>query len=238
MKISKRYKENFNKVNSDQDYLLEDAVELLGSTEKVKFDETVDLAVNLGVDPKHADQIVRGTVSLPHGTGKKLKVLVIAKGDKVDEALNAGADYAGDKEYLDKIKSGWVDVDVIISTPDMMIEVGKLGRILGPRKLMPNPKSGTVTNDVENAVKEVKKGKIEFRVDKNGIVHTIVGKMSFDKSKLIENCKTLMSAIIKAKPNSLKGIYLKKVTLSSTMGPGIKLDKTHLLIKFKDCYAN
>ena len=225
MKISKRYKENFNKVNSDQDYLLEDAVELLGSTEKVKFDETVDLAVNLGVDPKHADQIVRGTVSLPHGTGKKLKVLVIAKGDKVDEALNAGADYAGDKEYLDKIKSGWVDVDVIISTPDMMIEVGKLGRILGPRKLMPNPKSGTVTNDVENAVKEVKKGKIEFRVDKNGIVHTIVGKMSFDKSKLIENCKTLMSAIIKAKPNSLKGIYLKKVTLSSTMGPGIKLDK-------------
>ena len=225
MKISKRYKENFDKINSDQDYLLEDAVELLGSTEKVKFDETVDLAVNLGVDPKHADQIVRGTVSLPHGTGKKLKVLVIAKGDKVDEALKAGADYAGDKEYLDKIKSGWVDVDIIISTPDMMIEVGKLGRILGPRKLMPNPKSGTVTNDVENAVKEVKKGKIEFRVDKNGIVHTIVGKMSFDKSKLIENCKTLMSAIMKAKPNSLKGIYLKKVTLSSTMGPGIKLDK-------------
>lgn len=225
MKISKRYKENFNKINSDQDYLLEDAVELLGSTEKVKFDETVDLAVNLGVDPKHADQIVRGTVSLPHGTGKKLKVLVIAKGDKVDEALKAGADYAGDKEYLDKIKSGWVDVDIIISTPDMMIEVGKLGRILGPRKLMPNPKSGTVTNDVENAVKEVKKGKIEFRVDKNGIVHTIIGKMSFDKPKLIENCKTLMSAIMKAKPNSLKGIYLKKVTLSSTMGPGIKLDK-------------
>ena len=225
MKISKRYKENFNKIDSDQDYLLDDAVELLGSTEKVKFDETVDLAVNLGVDPKHADQIVRGTVSLPHGTGKKLKVLVIAKGDKVDEALNAGADYAGDKEYLDKIKSGWVDVDIIISTPDMMVEVGKLGRILGPRKLMPNPKSGTVTNDVENAVKEVKKGKIEFRVDKNGIVHTIVGKMSFDKTKLVENCKTLMAAIMKAKPNSLKGIYLKKVTLSSTMGPGIKLDK-------------
>lgn len=225
MKISKRYKENFNKVNSDQDYLLDDAVELLGSSQKVKFDETVDLAVNLGVDPKHADQIVRGTVSLPHGTGKKLKVLVIAKGDKVEEALNSGADYAGDKEYLDKIKSGWVDVDIIISTPDMMVEVGKLGRILGPRKLMPNPKSGTVTNDVENAVKEVKKGKIEFRVDKNGIIHTIVGKMSFDKSKLIENCKTLMAAIMKAKPNSLKGIYLKKVTLSSTMGPGIKLDK-------------
>ena len=225
MKISKRYKENFSKINSDQNYLLDDAIELLSSTEKVKFDETVDLAVNLGVDPKHADQIVRGTVSLPHGTGKKLKVLVIAKGDKVDEAINAGADYAGDKEYLDKIKSGWVDIDIIISTPDMMVEVGKLGRILGPRKLMPNPKSGTVTNDVENAVKEVKKGKIEFRVDKNGIVHTIVGKMSFDKTKLVENCKTLMAAIMKAKPNSLKGIYLKKVTLSSTMGPGIKLDK-------------
>ncbi len=225
MKISKRYKENFSKINSDQNYLLDDAIELLSSTEKVKFDETVDLAVNLGVDPKHADQIVRGTVSLPHGTGKKLKVLVIAKGDKVDEAINAGADYAGDKEYLDKIKSGWVDIDIIISTPDMMVEVGKLGRILGPRKLMPNPKSGTVTNDVENAVKEVKKGKIEFRVDKNGIIHTVIGKMSFDKSKLIENCNTLMAAIMKAKPNSLKGVYLKKVTLSSTMGPGIKLDK-------------
>ena len=225
MKISKRYKENFSKINSDQNYLLDDAIELLSSTEKVKFDETVDLAVNLGVDPKHADQIVRGTVSLPHGTGKKLKVLVIAKGDKVDEAINAGADYAGDKEYLDKIKSGWVDIDIIISTPDMMVEGGKLGRILGPRKLMPNPKSGTVTNDVENAVKEVKKGKIEFRVDKNGIIHTVIGKMSFDKSKLIENCNTLMAAIMKAKPNSLKGVYLKKVTLSSTMGPGIKLDK-------------
>tara|TARA_B100002052_G_scaffold254729_1_gene244476 strand:+ start:2823 stop:3515 length:693 start_codon:yes stop_codon:yes gene_type:complete len=225
MKISKRYKENFSKINSDQNYMLDDAIELLSSTEKVKFDETVDLAVNLGVDPKHADQIVRGTVSLPHGTGKKLKVLVIAKGDKVDEAINAGADYAGDKEYLDKIKSGWVDIDIIISTPDMMVEVGKLGRILGPRKLMPNPKSGTVTNDVENAVKEVKKGKIEFRVDKNGIIHTVIGKMSFDKSKLIENCNTLMAAIMKAKPNSLKGVYLKKVTLSSTMGPGIKLDK-------------
>ena len=225
MKTSKRYNENFNKINIEQDYNLDEAIDILNSTTKVNFDETVDLAVNLGVDPKHADQIVRGTVSLPHGTGKKLKVLVIAKGDKVDEALSAGADYAGDKEYLDKIKSGWVDIDVIISTPDMMSEVGKLGRVLGPRKLMPNPKSGTVTPDVKNAVQEVKKGKIEFRVDKNGIVHTIIGKTSFDKSKLIENCNTLMSAIMKAKPNSLKGVYLKKVTLSSTMGPGIKLDR-------------
>jgi len=229
MKTSKRYNENFNKINIDQDYNLDEAIDILNSSTKVNFDETVDLAVNLGVDPKHADQIVRGTVSLPHGTGKKLKVLVIAKGEKVDEALSAGADYAGDKEYLDKIKSGWVDIDVIISTPDMMSEVGKLGRVLGPRKLMPNPKSGTVTPDVKNAVQEVKKGKIEFRVDKNGIVHTIIGKTSFEKSKLIDNCNTLMSAIMKAKPNSLKGVYLKKVTLSSTMGPGIKLDRNSFI---------
>ena len=229
MSISKRYRENFEKIDISKDYLLDDAIEILSTSNKVKFDETIDLAINLGVDPKHADQIVRGTVSLPHGTGKKLKVLVIAKGDKVDEAISAGADFAGDKEYLDKIKAGWVDIDIIISTPDMMAEVGKLGRVLGPRKLMPNPKSGTVTNDVKNAVDEVKKGKIEFRVDKNGVIHTIIGKSSFDKLQLEENCKTLMTAIMKAKPNSLKGVYLKKVTLSSTMGPGIKLDKSTFL---------
>tara|TARA_B100001250_G_scaffold26869_1_gene22183 strand:- start:1220 stop:1912 length:693 start_codon:yes stop_codon:yes gene_type:complete len=229
MSTSKRYRENFEKIDINKDYLLDDAIEILSTSNKVKFDETIDLAINLGVDPKHADQIVRGTVSLPHGTGKKLKVLVIAKGDKVDEAISAGADFAGDKEYLDKIKAGWVDIDIIISTPDMMAEVGKLGRVLGPRKLMPNPKSGTVTNDVKNAVEEVKKGKIEFRVDKNGVIHTIIGKSSFDKLQLEENCKTLMTAIMKAKPNSLKGVYLKKVTLSSTMGPGIKLDKSTFL---------
>ena len=213
MGISKRYRENFEKIDIDKDYLLDDAIEILSTSAKVKFDETVDLSINLGIDSRHADQIVRGTVSLPHGTGKKLKVLVIAKGDKVDEAINAGADFAGDKEQLDKIKSGWIDIDVIIATPDMMSEVGKLGRVLGPRKLMPNPKSGTVTNDVKNAVEEVKKGKIEFRVEKNGIIHTIIGKTSFKKLQLIDNCKTLMAAIMKAKPNSLKGIYLKKVTL-------------------------
>tara|TARA_B100000029_G_scaffold273236_1_gene268014 strand:- start:3750 stop:4442 length:693 start_codon:yes stop_codon:yes gene_type:complete len=229
MSISKRYRENFDKIDTDKDYLLDDAIEIINTSAKTKFDETVDLAINLGVDPRHADQIVRGTVSLPHGTGKQLKVLVIAKGEKVDEALNAGADYAGSKEYLDKIKSGWVDIDIVISTPDMMAEVGKLGKVLGPRKLMPNPKSGTVTNDIEKSVQEVKKGKIEFRVDKNGIIHTIIGKTSFDKLKLIENCKTLMAAVVKAKPNSLKGVYLKKVTLSSTMGPGIKLDKNVFL---------
>ena len=226
MKRSKRYLENFNKIDLDKLYDLDEALDIIGSSSNTKFDQTVDLSINLGVDPRHADQVIRGTVSLPHGTGKNVKVLVIAKGDKADEAINAGADYAGDKEYLDKIKSGWVDIDVIISTPDMMAEVGKLGRVLGPRKLMPNPKSGTVTADVKNAVSEVKKGKIEFRVDKNGIIHTIIGKSSFDKPKLMENCKTVLGAILKAKPNSLKGVYLKKITLSSTMGPGIKLDKS------------
>ena len=229
MSKSKRYLENFDQVINEKDYILEDAVNLLSSFSKTKFDETIDLSINLGVDPRHADQIVRGTVSLPHGTGKQLKVLVIAKGDKVTEAISSGADYAGDKEYLDKIKSGWIDIDIIISTPDMMAEVGKLGRILGPRKLMPNPKSGTVTNDISNTVKEIKKGKIEFRVDKTGIIHTIIGKMSFSNDQIVDNCNTLMNAIVKAKPNSLKGSYLKKITISSTMGPAIKLDKNIFL---------
>lgn len=225
MKRSRRYLDNLSKYDLEKNYSIEEALDLLSNSTNTKFDQTVDLSINLGVDPRHADQVIRGTVSLPHGTGKNVKVLVIAKGDKADEALSAGADYAGDKEYLDKIKGGWTDVDIIISTPDMMAEVGKLGRILGPKKLMPNPKSGTVTPDVKNAVTEVKKGKIEYRVDKTGIVHTIIGKSSFDKSKLLDNCNAIMSSIIKAKPSSLKGVYLKKVTLSSTMGPGIRLDK-------------
>ena len=225
MSKSKRYLDNVSKIELDKLYSLEEALDIMESSSKVKFDQSIDLSINLGVDPKHADQVIRGTVSLPHGTGKNVKVLVIAKGDKVDEAIAAGADYAGDKEYLDKIKEGWTDIDIIISTPDMMAEVGKLGRILGPKKLMPNPKSGTVTADVKNAVSEVKKGKIEYRVDKNGIIHTIIGKSSFDKSKLAENCNAIMGAIIKAKPNSLKGVYLKKITLSLSMGPGIKIDK-------------
>ena len=225
MSRSKRYIEYSSKIDIDKQHTLDEALDIMESSSKVNFDQTIDLSVNLGVDPRHADQVIRGTVSLPHGTGKNVRVLVIAKGDKVDEAIEAGADYAGDKEYLDKIKDGWADIDIIISTPDMMAEVGKLGRILGPKKLMPNPKSGTVTPDVKNAVAEVKKGKIEYRVDKNGIIHTIIGKSSFDKTKLSDNCNAIMNAIIKAKPNSLKGIYLKKITLSSTMGPGIKLDK-------------
>ena len=226
MSMSKRHKKNLSTCDRNLEYDLKDAVVLMKSLSSTKFDESVDMAINLGVDPKHADQVIRGTVSLPHGTGKKMKVLVIAKGDKADEALAAGADYAGDKVFLDKIKSGWTDVDVIISTPDMMVEVGKLGKVLGPRKLMPNPKSGTVTANIKEAVSEIKKGKIEFRVDKNGIVHTIIGKSSFDKENLAENCRVIMDAIMKSKPNSLKGTYLKKVTLSSTMGPGIKLDKS------------
>jgi len=225
MSRSKRYLEDATKIDIDKLYNLEDALDLIESSRKVNFDQTIDLSINLGVDPRHADQVIRGTVSLPHGTGKDVKVLVIAKGDKADEALAAGADYAGDTEYLDKIKGGWTDIDIIISTPDMMAEVGKLGRILGPKKLMPNPKSGTVTPNIKNAVTEVKKGKIEYRVDKNGIIHTIIGKSSFDKVKLLDNCNAIMNAIIKAKPSSLKGVYLKKITLSSTMGPGIKLDK-------------
>ena len=225
MSRSRRYLDNVSKIDLEKQHSLDEALDIIEASSNVKFDQTIDLSVNLGVDPRHADQVVRGTVSLPHGTGKNVKVLVIAKGDKADEAIAAGADYAGDQEYLDKIKGGWTDIDIIISTPDMMVEVGKLGRILGPKKLMPNPKSGTVTADVKNAVSEVKKGKIEYRVDKNGIIHTIIGKSSFDKIKLTENCNAIMGAIIKAKPNSLKGIYLKKVTLSSTMGPGIKLDK-------------
>ena len=225
MKRSRRYLENLKTIDLNRQYNLDEAVDLIVNSSGTKFDQTVDLSINLGVDPRHADQVIRGTVSLPHGTGKNVKVLVIAKGDKIEEAIAAGADYAGDKEYLDKIKAGWTDVDIIISTPDMMAEVGKLGKILGPRKLMPNPKSGTVTSEVKNAVSEIKRGKIEFRVDKSGIIHTIIGKSSFDKLKLMENCKSLVEAILKAKPSSLKGVYLKKMTLSSSMGPGIKLDK-------------
>jgi len=189
-----------------------------------KFDETIDISINLGVDPRHADQLVRGTISMPNGTGKEVVILVLAKGDLVDAALNAGADFAGSDEYLEKIKSGWTDVDSIIATPEMMPELGKLGRVLGPRGLMPNPKTGTVTNDVEKAVKEIKAGKIEYKVEKNGIVHVGVAKMSFDNEQIVENVSVFINAIKKAKPASVKGIYMKKVTLSSTMGPGIKID--------------
>ena len=216
---------NLKMVDREKLYNSDAAVNLLMSCEPLKFDQSVDIAINLGVDPRHADQAIRGTVVLPSGTGKENTILVIAQGDFVDQALEAGADYAGSDEYFDKIKGGWTSVDVIISTPDMMPSLGKFGKILGPKKLMPNPKSGTVTKDVAKAVKELKGGKIEFRVDKTGIVHAGIGKMSFGVDKIMDNLNTFMSAILKAKPVSLKGIYIKKITISSSMGPGIKIDK-------------
>jgi large subunit ribosomal protein L1 len=197
----------------------------LKENSNVKFVESLDCAIRLGVDPRHADQMIRGTVSLPHGTGKEVKVLVIAKGAKADEALAAGADYAGFEEYLTKLKEGWADVDVVIATPDTMGELGKLGRILGPRGLMPNPKSGTVTMDVVKAVKEVKAGKIEFRVDKTGIVHTTLGKMNFETNQLLENTRAFVDKIIRMKPAAAKGTYVKSLYLTSTMGPGIHISK-------------
>ena len=192
-----------------------------------KFDESVDIAMNLGVDPRHADQNIRINTSLPHGTGKEIKVLVVAQGPKEKEAKESGADYVG-KEYLDKLKAGWDEVDKIIATPDMMQELGKLGKVLGPKGLMPNPKSGTVTMDVSNAVKELKAGKIELRVEKNGILHAQCGKSSFDDSHLIENIRMVYETIVKAKPASVKGTYLKKISISSTMGPGIKIDESSI----------
>jgi len=224
MKHGKRFKKYLNKIDRLKEYELTDAVTLIKDNSKTNFDETIDVAVNLGVDPKHADQVVRGTVSLPHGTGKDVSVLVFAKGDKITEAKDAGADYVGADEFVQKIQDGWTDIDVIISTPDMMSVVGKLGRTLGPRGLMPNPKSGTVTMDVGKAVIEVKAGKIEFRVDKKGIIHAGVGKTSFDNEQLIDNMRTFIDALNRAKPSSSKGVYMKKVTMSSTMGPGLKIN--------------
>jgi len=228
MKQSKRNKELSEKIDVTQEYNLDDAVNLLKENSKVKFVESLDCAVKLGVDPRHADQMVRGTVSLPNGTGKKVKVLVIAKGSKSEEALEAGADFAGFEEYLEKIKSGWADVDVIVATPDSMAELGKLGRILGPKGLMPNPKSGTVTMDVATAVKEVKAGKIEFRVDKTGIVHTSLGKLDFEKDRLVENAKTFINTIVKLRPSSAKGQYIISLFLSSSMGPGLKINRDEI----------
>jgi len=225
MKASKRVRNLKKTVDTAKEYKLIEAIKVLKENSKVKFTESLDCAIRLGVDPRHADQMVRGTVSLPNGTGKEVKVLVVAKGAKAEEATAAGADFAGFEEYLEKIKNGWADVDVVIATPDVMGELGKLGKILGPKGLMPNPKSGTVTMDVAKAVKEVKAGKIEFRVEKTGIVHTSLGKLSFEPEKLVENANAFLSTIIKLKPSSAKGTYVKSVFLSSTMGPGLKITK-------------
>jgi large subunit ribosomal protein L1 len=227
-KASKRFRAAAAKVEPKR-YTIADAVQRVKETATAKFAESVDIAVRLGVDPKKADQAVRGTVALPHGIGKEVRVLVIAKPPKDEEARQTGADHVGYKDYLEKIQQGWTDVDVIIATPDVMGDLGKLGKILGPRGLMPNPKSGTVTMEVGKAVKEVKAGKIEFRVDKAGIVQATVGKASFEPEKLVENIQSFLNTVIRLKPSTAKGQYIKSVYISSTMGPGIQIDRGELI---------
>jgi large subunit ribosomal protein L1 len=222
-KHGKKFREASARIPAGSAYPLADAVELVKSLSFAKFDETVDVAVRLGVDPRHADQIVRGTVVLPHGTGKTARVLVMAQGDKAREAEEAGADFVG-VEYVQKIKDGWLDFDVAVATPDLMGQVGQLGRVLGPRGLMPTPKAGTVTFDVGRAVREIKAGKIEYRVDKTGNVHAPVGKVSFSADQLAANVQAFLDTIVRAKPAAAKGIYIKSATISSTMGPGVSLD--------------
>ena len=223
MIYGKKYQDSVKSFDLSKQYEAEAAVATVLETAKAKFDETIELHVRLGVDPRQADQQVRGVLVLPHGTGKTKRVLVIAKGAKADAALAAGAEYVGAEELIAKIQGGWFDFDVMITTPDMMGMVGRIGRLLGPKGLMPNPKSGTVTMDVEKAIAEVKAGKVEYRLDKTAIIHCPIGKKSFGKEKLVENYTALMDAIIKAKPSAAKGTYLKSVTLASTMGPGVKV---------------
>jgi len=219
----KKFRSAVAKVDRTREYPIPEAVALVKESSFAKFDETVDVAVNLGVDPRHADQVVRGTVVLPHGTGKSVRVLVITQGDRVREAEAAGADFVG-IEYIQKIKDGWLDTDVIVATPDVMGQLGALGRVLGPRGLMPNPKAGTVTMDVTKAVREIKAGKIEFRVDKTGNVHAPVGKVSFSSSQLADNVQAFMDTIHRVKPAAAKGTYIRSATVSSTMGPGVRLE--------------
>ena len=224
MKKGKKYTDSFKLIDRSKQYDPEEAVSLVKQTAKAKFDETVEISVRLGVDPRHADQQVRGAVVLPNGTGKKVTVLVIAKGDKAAEATAAGAEYVGAEDMIAKIQGGWFGFDVVVATPDMMGLVGRLGRVLGPKGLMPNPKSGTVSMDVTKAVHDIKAGKVEYRVDKTAIIHCPVGKASFTETQLNENLRTLREAIIKAKPAAAKGTYIRSAVLSSTMGPGIKLN--------------
>lgn len=225
----KKYRSAKGKIDGDQRYTLDEAIDLVLEARYANFDESVDIALRLGVDPRHADQMVRGAVVLPHGTGRQVKVLVFAKGEKEKEALEAGADYVGAEELAERIqKEGWLQFDKAIATPDLMGTVGKLGRILGPRGLMPNPKVGTVTFDVSRAVQEVKAGKVDFKVDKAGVVHVPVGRTSFGREKILENIRTLLEAVIRLKPASSKGVYIRGVGLSSTMGPGVKVDPAYV----------
>ncbi|MDC0029151.1 50S ribosomal protein L1 [bacterium] len=228
-KMSKNRKEVIAKIDLEKSYSLDEASSLVKDLSKVKFDESIDLAVRLGVDPKQANQMVRGVVSLPHGTGKDLKVLALVTADKEEEAKNAGADFVGLDEYIEKIKNGWTDIDVIITMPSVMGKLGALGRVLGPRGLMPNPKSGTVTMDIGKAVTDVKKGKIDFKVDKTGIIHAAIGKVSFDAKKISENADELLQTINRLKPVASKGAYFKSITLSSTMGVGVSIDTNHII---------
>lgn len=231
--MGKKYNAAIAKVDISKAYSLEDAVKLVPETATAKFDETVDMAVRLGVDTKQSDQMVRGAVVLPNGTGKKIRVLVFAKGEKEKDAKDAGADFIGGEDLIEKVSKGWLDFDTIIATPDMMGAVGKLGKILGPKGLMPNPKLGTVTFDVARAVKDAKAGKVEFKVDKGGNIHVQAGKVSFGAQKLKENLTALLDSIIKAKPSTSKGIYLRNITISATMGPGIKIDTAGVRELFK-----
>ena len=224
MKVGKRYSECLKAYDKTKVYEVEEAIDVVLNTSKAKFDETVEFHVRLGVDPKQADQQVRGVIVLPNGTGKKVKVLVIAKGEKADAAQEAGADFVGAEELVMKIqKENWFDFDTVITTPDMMGVVGRIGKLLGPKGLMPNPKSGTVTPDVAKAVKDVKAGKVEYRLDKTAVIHCVIGKKSFGKEKLLENFNALLDAIVKAKPAAAKGTYIKSISLASTMGPGVKV---------------
>ena len=229
MKHGKAYRAALEKIDRNRNYPLTEAVELLKQGVHAKFDESVEVVANLAVDPRHADQMVRGTVNLPHGTGKSIKVLVFAKGEKAIEAEDSGADFTGADDLIKKVKGGWFGFDAVVATPDMMRDVGKLGSVLGPRKLMPSPKAGTVTHDIAKTVKELKAGKIEFRVDKYGIIHAAIGKVSFSVEQISENLQSLLDAIMRAKPASTKGTYLGKLTVSTTMGPGIKIERSTLL---------
>ena len=228
MKDSKRFKAATAKIDHKKQYTIEEAIARVKEGATAKFNESVDIAVRLGVDPKKADQAIRGTVALPHGIGREVRVLVLARPPRDEEAKAAGAEHAGLAEYIQKIQAGWADVDVIIATPDVMGEVGKLGKVLGPRGLMPNPKSGTVTNDVAKAVKEVKAGKIEFRVDKAGILHASVGKANFEAKQLADNIHAFLATVVRLRPSTAKGTYIKSINISSTMGPGVAVDRTQV----------